>query len=52
MTGENNMIKMQIPCKCGGILKRHHSYKGKIYWYCSKCNSRYDGDEPFKKKVI
>lgn len=44
MTEKRLMIKLSVPCKCGGILKRHHSYTGKIYWYCSKCNQRIEGD--------
>lgn len=41
----DKMIKFAIPCECGGTLKRHSSYTGKIYWYCSKCNRRIEGDE-------
>ena len=24
------MIKLSVPCECGGTLKRHSSYTGKI----------------------
>lgn len=41
----DKMIKFAIPCECGGILKRHSSYTGKTYWYCSECNKRIDGDD-------
>ena len=43
MTGK--MIKFSVPCSCGGTLKRHRSYTGQIYWYCSECNRRIEGDE-------
>ena len=39
------LIKFSVPCICGGTLKRHISYAGQIYWYCSKCNRRIEGDE-------
>lgn len=38
------MIKLSVPCECGGKLKRHLSYTGKIYWYCNECNKRIEGD--------
>lgn len=38
------MIKLSVPCECGGILRRHPSYTGKIYWHCTKCNKRIEGD--------
>ena len=41
----SKMIKFSVPCKCGGTLKRHSSYTGHIYWYCSECNRRIEGDE-------
>lgn len=40
------MIKLSVPCKCGGTLRRHSSYTGKTYWYCIKCNKRIEGDDP------
>lgn len=43
MTGK--MIKLFVPCECGGTLKRHLSYTGKIYWYCNECNKRIEGDD-------
>ena len=46
------MIKLSIPCECGGTLKRHSSYTGKIYWYCSKCNKRINGDKFNDRKEI
>ena len=45
MTEKRLMIKLSVPCECGGTLKRHSSYTGQIYWYCNKCNKRIDGDE-------
>lgn len=38
------MIKLSVPCECGGTLKRHSSYTGKIYWYCNECNKRIEGN--------
>ena len=45
MTEKRLMTKFSVLCICGGTLKRHSSYTGKIYWYCSKCNQRIEGDE-------